>query len=63
MKHLKYTYLARITEAGSEKAQDLFFERMTNLKCDIYKFFIIKKEVHILAYSLGINGTLILPIT
>jgi hypothetical protein len=48
-------------EAASERAQDLFSERMTDLERVTYRFFIIKKEVHILVYSLRINGMLILP--
>ena len=63
MDNLKYMYSLRIMETASERAQNLFFERVTDLECTIYRFFIIKKEVHILTYSLRINGMLILHMT
>ena len=59
MENLKYMHSPRIMEAASERAQDLFSERVTDLERVTHRFFIIKKEVHILAYSLRINGTLI----
>ena len=58
MENLKYMHSPRIVEAASERVQDLFSESMTDLERATYRFFIIKKEVHILAYSLRINGML-----
>jgi hypothetical protein len=63
MENLKYMHSPRNMEAASERAQDLFSERVTDLERVTYRFFIIKKEVHILAYSLRINGMLIPPMT
>ena len=52
-----------IIETASERAQDLFSEMVTDLECATYRFFIIKNEVHILAYSLRINDMLIFSMT
>lgn len=50
MENLKYMHSPRIVESASEKAQDLFSERVTDLDRAIYRLFIIKKCIflHIL---------------
>ena len=55
MENLKYMHSPRIIEAASEKAQDIFRERVTGVERVKYRFFIIKNEVQILAYSLRIR--------
>ena len=63
MENLKYMHSPRIVEATSERAQDMFRERVTDVERATYRFFIIKKEVQILAYSLRINGMLFPALT
>ena len=63
MENLKYMHSPQIVEAISERAQDLFSKIVTDLEHAIYKFFILKKKVHIPAYYLGIIGMLIFHIT
>ena len=50
-------------ESGIGEGAKLLSERVTDLEHVTHRFFIVKKEMHILAYFLRINGTLILHIT
>jgi hypothetical protein len=56
MENLKFMLSPRAIEATSVDAQERFSQSVPEVERATYRFFVIKKEVQILAYSLRING-------
>lgn len=56
MENLKFMHSPRVVEAASVEAQETFSQSVPEVERVTYRFFIIKKEVQMLAYSLKLNG-------
>ena len=56
MEKLKYMHYARAVEAASKQTREVFSQSVEELERITYQFYIIKKVVKALAYSMRLSG-------